>query len=105
MSDSEVAELEYFRNRSYSSPEIVLRLDDALDMVQALSRLKLRLLGWECWLQNSDGSITHSMRHMGSAGDPGSAEIVSRLMKLSAEGHIREPEVGDSELLFCLTVE
>ena len=105
MSGSAVVELKQYWNRSYSPRELVLTLGDAIDVVKVSSSLRMHLLGWECWLKQPDGTITHSLKHMGSTGKVGSVQFVEGLMRVAAEAHFNQPEIPNSELLFCLTFE
>lgn len=94
--------------KSASSLELVLPLPEALEALQRMEQDSAALLGWEGWLRYPDGQLGHSARHQGTADAPhlSSAEMyawVRSTMQQSQVEHDFNPEVPDSELLFCIT--
>jgi hypothetical protein len=99
-----------FQARSASTRELVLPFEVTLAALETLEASGARLLGWEGWLRQSNGSLGHSAEHQGTISLGGrdatqAFPLVRQTMRESHLQHLRSPEIPGSELLFCITYE
>ena len=96
--------------KSASVNELVLPLAEANMALEILLRSGTTLLGWEGWIRYPDGRLGHSAHHQGTK-DLSDMPLLEAYrfardsMQQSHSEHECNPEVPDSELLFCITSE
>jgi hypothetical protein len=101
---------EHLVSASASEHELVLPFAASLEALNAIAANGGRILGWEGWLRRSDGSLGHSAIHQGTLDLTGTApdealELCRETMAEANREHSRAPEIGGSELLFCITYD
>jgi hypothetical protein len=102
--------LRQLQEHSASPRELVLVYDDVLKALDQLANLGVTLFGWEGWLRFKNGEFGHSVQHQGMSDlsqlstDETYAICRKTIVKAQTE-HWLNPEVPETELLFCIDFE
>ncbi len=106
---------EEMQQRSLSDREVVLPYDDALRAIEIFLNAEWALLGWEGWIQSSQG-IGHHVNYQGTVSiEQRHGETWSEYVRRAAafcRATIRQdqqrwetaPDSADKQLVYCLTV-
>ncbi len=100
--------LEDIENRSEFTDEVVVNYTDAMELLYIYEKNNVKVLGWEGWVKESNGSLSHSQKYQGTTDlshMPVSSAIAltkSTIMQVHTEWE-EKPEVNNAELLFCIT--
>ena len=94
-----------FMQSSLSTRELVLRLPEALVVLEALAAAKVPVLGWEGWIRYPDGKVGHSREYQGTVSidrNPGEAlsDYVQRSVSFARQTIIDSRDAWDRELRF-----
>lgn len=94
---------------SISERELVFSYAHAIEVLGLLESQAVPLLGWEGWLRFPDGRLGHSSKHQGTDTLGLDSVDAYRWAKdticASQQEHECLPEVPDTELLFCITLD
>jgi hypothetical protein len=94
---------------SISEEELVLPYAHVIEVLGLLESQAVPLLGWEGWLRFPDGRLGHSSKHQGT--DTLGLDSVTAYrwardtIRASQQEHECLPEMPETELLFCITLD
>lgn len=97
------------KRMSVSRGELVFSYANAMEALGLLEAQAVSLMGWEGWLRFRDGRLGHSSKHQGA--DALGLDSVDAYrwfrdtIRASQQEHECLPEMPDTELLFCITLE
>lgn len=85
---------------------VMLTLDLAMEVLDAMERLRIEMAQWSVWVKHADGRLEPSVRHEGAVGaleDPAATFAWTRLFMHRAQmQHKEDPESPGSILAFFI---